>query len=208
MKKPLRPLAGALCAVLAASLHSEPSVRTVRENGAFLTEGSTHIEVEAEVAADVISDVASWGDWIFAGLDGSDPVSAKYVGIFRDVEPDEGGVAIVYDVNLVWPFGSYGNRAPFTLEADRKSGTVILRSRGGSIAYDYASFEARVTPSDGGVRADFRLTVKFSWIVDPFMSLNGYSGGIDWRLARVTENFIQRCIHISVPYTEFFRNSP
>jgi hypothetical protein len=174
------------------TLSAGENIHTTKENGAFITEGWIDSGSWTDEAWDELRDFSNYEAWAFTGLDGKDPVSARYIGLLTHLKytaPDI--MVIVYDVNLPWPFGSKDNEARFTVrhfEADGRE-HILFEMEKPSIATESVTLEMTMDSGNMSERVEYRASIRFTWLIDSFFSLPRYRRNIEQRIFRVLDNF-------------------
>ncbi len=177
---------------------SAQSVATHKaEDGTYVTAGRVMIDRPIEVVRQVLRNRPAYSEWLLRGVDGSDPRSAEFIGVLRRIEYNEERRRFVlyYDVNLPWPFGSKDNTVDFIYAEGRsRAGTPMFsvglaRPDG---ALQGARLDYRLHNLHGQTAVDFTAGIKFSWLIDLFLTLPVYSRNIEWRIQRVLRNLVER----------------
>jgi len=174
---------------------SLPVIATTKRDGVYVSKGYIDVKQNSARVGETLAGLGRYNEWALKGLDGSDPISAKYIGLITDVEPCGGNRVLVrYDIVLPWPLGSMENQAYFTMATGSIPGSMRFVSESKTLAYDWASFSFEPSPTaGGGTRVDFFLEMKFAWFIDPFLTEALYQEGIGWRAGRVAKNLAARC---------------
>lgn len=168
---------------------------TEKINNLYRTSGYIDIFVSPEIVVKELLALHNYDVWALKGLDGSDPESIKYIGLFKGFTPH--GVdkmRVVYDIALVWPLGSTGNIAVFKLVRGSNPGHLTFVSDAGTIAYDYVSFSfSPELLSESCTRVSFVIETRFTWLIDPFMNVASFEKGIGFRAQKIASNLAERC---------------
>ena len=192
------PVIAFLTLLFIPSLVSAQSVSTHKdEDGTYVTSGRVIIDRPIETVRAVLRDRPAYSEWLLRGVDGSDPRSANFIGVLRRIEYNEERrrFVVYYDVNLPWPFGSTDNTVDFIYAEGRsRAGTPMFsvglaRPEG---ALQGARLDYRLHDLQGHTAVDFAAGIKFSWLIDLFLTLPTYSRNIEWRIQRVVRNLVER----------------
>jgi hypothetical protein len=183
-----------LLALLFLGLHAFASVTaaTRKEKGIYITEGYIDLPDGGGDRWEVLRDFPGYDSWALKGLDGKDPISAKYLGLFSSlVYSGPGMMTLGFDVNLPWPFGSKGNKTEFRVrnEESQDSGRLVFSLAKPNFATKTVDLEIFDDEKAGPGRLRYRLSIRFSWFLEPFFSLQGYREGVEWRILKVVGNF-------------------
>lgn len=186
---------------------AQSDLQTVQEaHGLYRTSGVVRVARPLESVEAVLARREAYSRWLLRGIDGSDPVSADFIGVLRhiDYHPDRRRFVLTYDVNLPWPLGSRGNTIEFAHADDRvreaARGTWLRRHRiflaQPEGAVEVASLDYRLeaeTGRDGGedhTRIEFVARIGVSWLVGLFLNLDTYRDNMEWRIERVLGNLL------------------
>jgi hypothetical protein len=182
----------ALSTIASLPIFASVTASTRREDGAFVTEGWIDLGDLSEDDWRALGDFKSYRTWALEGLDGKDPVSADFIGIFTDmIYSDPGIMKLEYDVNLPWPLGSKGHLTDFKVSETRagRDGRVAFVLSSPNFATESAKVELKSDEIAAKGRLLFRIEVRFSWFLDRFFTMSGYKSSVEWRILRVVENF-------------------
>jgi hypothetical protein len=178
------------------SAHASIEAATRKEKGLYITEGYIDLPEGEGEGWRVLRDFPGYDSWALRGLDGKDPVSAKYLGLFSSlVYSGPGMMTLGFDVNLPWPFGSKGNKTEFRVrnEESPDSGRLVFCLAKPNFATKSVDLEIFGEEKASPGRLRYRLSIRFSWFLEPFFSLQGYKEGVEWRIHKVVGNFEEYC---------------
>lgn len=162
----------------------------------YITTGESLFTLQYEDIQPTLTEFHRYKDWMLAGLDGRDPVSAKFIGQLTGIEYVEGNdiLTVEFTVNLPWPFGSKGNRLPFSITKDTGGRDLHLffSLNQNSAVLSRASLDLTLSPRGSETYFTFEAQVKFSWIIGLFFSETLYKKNIEWRIMKLIENIVLR----------------
>lgn len=168
-------------------------------NGSYYTRGIVPVALPAAETAAVFADFGHYSRWALKGLDGKDPVSRKHIGIFKRIvyDREKQKVILIYDINLIWPFGSKDNEFPLDIgslryEKDRlKSFTLSFTESGPTIK----SMHVKISIIGGkdSSALDISCTIDFTWLIDPIMNVKKYKNSISGRIMILVKNIETVC---------------
>lgn len=166
----------------------------------FVTTGKVVLDVPFETVARVAGGFADYRRWALADINRR-PGGKAFITRFHDVRHHPGGAAgrgafdLVYDVDLVWPFGSEGDIIRFAVREVRPvpgvPGAVqrLAVELGGDSAL-IETFEL-VLWAEGdatGSTVRFKSETRFVGIVDTFFPMSVYRKNVEWRIGKVISN--------------------
>jgi hypothetical protein len=175
-----------------------PSVvaSTTMEGGVYVTEGWVDSQALKSGNWKAIYDFPSYQSWALKGLDGKDPVSSQYIGIFSDIAYTRTDtMTLGFDLNLPWPLGSKGHMTDFNVKRIKTEGRdkVVFSLIKPNLATKSVRMELFPEEISGKGQMRFKLAIKFTWLLNPFFSLSDYKDSVEWRIVRVVSNFEEYC---------------
>lgn len=187
--------------VAGAKAGAESSVvtRTVYDDDtdAFVTTGRVVLDVPFATVIRVAAAYPAYRDWALHGINRK-PGGGEFITLLHDVRYRPGAAAgrgafdVVYDVDLVWPFGSKGDVLRFAVrEARAVEGGIDRLSvalGGDSALIDTFDLVLNARPHPRGAVVDFQSRTVFVGVVDTFFPLSVYRRNIEWRIAKVISN--------------------
>jgi len=177
------------------------STRTVYDDDreAFITSGKVELDVPFETVSRVAAAFGRYGHWSLRDINRK-PGGKSFITQLHQLHYRPGGSArgafdLVYDVDLVWPFGSEGDILRFAVREVKPAAGVsdgierIAVELGGDSAIIEA-FDLVLEASGDSERSvvRFRSETRFVGIVDTFFTLSVYRRNIEWRIAKVIRN--------------------
>lgn len=200
----LRALALSIAlALTAGSAAADPVVtRTVYDDDRemFVTTGRVTLAVPFEVVTRVAGAFADYRGWALADINRR-PGGKAFITQFHDVRYLPGGAGgrgafdLVYDVDLVWPFGSEGDVIRFAVTEVRPvagvSGGVerlAVRLGGDSALIESFDLVLWATGDGAGSTVQFKSETRFVGIVDTFFPMSVYRKNVEWRIGKVIQN--------------------
>lgn len=198
-----------LIALLALVAFAGPAVagervvtRTVYDDDRemFVTTGEVALDVPFEVVTRVAGAFGGYRTWALADIN-KRPSGKPFITQFHDVRYLPGGAGgkgafdLVYDVDLVWPFGSEGDVIRFAVSDVRavpgvpgavQRLAVVLGGESSLID----TFELALWAS-GDARSSvvrFKSETRFVGIVDTFFPMSVYRRNVEWRIGKVIQN--------------------
>jgi hypothetical protein len=185
-------------ALLAVGLAAFPTViaSTKMESGVYVTEGWIDSQALRSGNWNAIYDFPNYRSWALKGLDGSDPASSKYIGVFSGIEYSrKDTMTLGFDINLPWPLGSKGHTTDFEVKRLKAEGgdAIVFSLIQPNLAT--RSVKLEIFPDEKSAKGQmrFRISIRFAWLLNPFFSLAGYKGNVEWRLIKVVSNFEEYC---------------
>ncbi len=122
----------------------------------------------------------------------------KFITLLRDVRfrPNRGKMgtfAVVYDLDLVWPFGSEGDEIQFALRTRRAHpdggvDRLVLGLGEESSLLNSFYLELEATGDAQRSRVSFYARVEILGFIDAFFSLGRYRRNIEYRIVKVVQN--------------------
>ena len=199
----LRALA-LLLLLLPASAHAaeKVSTRTVYDDDRdmFVTTGEVVLTVPFETVARVAGAFGAYRDWALADINRR-PGGKSFITRFHDVRFLAGGAGgrgafdLVYDVDLVWPFGSENDIIRFAVTerrpVDGVPGAVkrlAVELGGDSALIETFELVLWATGDGAGSTVKFRSETRFVGIVDTFFPMSVYRKNVEWRIGKVIQN--------------------
>lgn len=197
-------LAFALFALLAAAPAAAERVvtRTVYDDDRemFVTTGEVTLDVPFETVARVAGAFDRYRTWALVDINRR-PSGKPFITQFHDVRYLPGGAGgrgafdLVYDVDLVWPFGSEGDIIRFAV-ADVRSvpgvpGAVqrlAVQLGGDSALIERFDLALWASGDAKGSVVRFKSETRFVGIVDTFFSMSVYRRNVEWRIGKVIQN--------------------
>ncbi len=165
------------------------------QDHSYITSGNIMLSAGNEQLIRLIEDYTDYNLWALRGLDGNDPVSENFIGILSGIEyfPEINSIAVIYNVNLIPPFGSKGNRMFFLIKRSGGHDESFFRNLfvldSGSIVVKEASLELSLEEiKKNRSMLHYKARVKFSWLVDLFFDLDLYRKNIEWRIRQLVSN--------------------
>ncbi len=163
-------------------------------DGRYFTRGVVPLSLPPAKVSAILADFSHYSRWALKGLDGKDPVSRKHIGIFKKVvyKKQERKVILIYDINLIWPFGSKNNEFPLdivamTYEHGRlKSYTLSYTKSGPTI--NSMRITLTILDRKDSSAIDISCTTDFTWLIDPFMNVAQYKVSIGGRIMLLGKN--------------------
>lgn len=192
-----------LLALAAPALAAEKVVtRTVYDDDRdmFVTTGEVVLDVPFETVTRVAGAFGAYREWALVRINRR-PSGKPFITQFHDVRYLPGGAGgrgafdLVYDVDLVWPFGSEGDIIRFAVEearpVDGVPGAVqrLAVTLGGDSAL-IETFELALwaTGDATGSTVRFKSETRFVGIVDTFFPMSVYRRNVEWRIGKVIQN--------------------
>jgi len=167
----------------------------ITKSGVFLSRGSIVASQPMKRVSEVIEAQGTWGQWITQGLDGKDPVSAKFIGLLTGISWDESRslFGLEFGVNLPWPIGSSGNWIYFDSCLSQNLGSCpdelkLTLEKPGLFINDVVFTLTLEELSETQTRVSFELAADFVWFLRPFITLDEYSHDMNIRLVRIMQN--------------------
>jgi len=122
----------------------------------------------------------------------------KFITLLRDVRfrPNRGKMGafeVTYDLDLVWPFGSEGDRILFALRTRRAhpdggvDRLVVGLGEESSLLHNFY-LELQATGDAQRSRVSFYARVEILGVIDAFFSLGRYRRNIEYRIVKVVQN--------------------
>ncbi len=195
----------ALLAVLlpAASLAAETVVtRTTYDDDRemFVTTGEVVLAVPFETVTRVAGAFAAYGRWALVDINRR-PGGKAFITQFHDVRYLPGGAGgrgafdLVYDVDLVWPFGSENDVIRFAVTDTRPVSGVpgaverlAVELGGDSALIETFELVLWATGDGAGSTVRFKSETRFVGIVDTFFPMSVYRKNVEWRIGKVIAN--------------------
>jgi hypothetical protein len=171
----------------------DPIISTRKTRNVYVAEGYIDVESELGSVSKALTDLGGYRSWLLQGLDGKDPISSKYIGLFTGLRWNGADLLeIVYDVALPWPLGSKDNVARFVAKADRSKESMDFVSEASTIAYDRIElrFEA-ARLGEKWTRIGFTFEMQSAWYLVPFVSLKAFADGTGSRVIRIMRNLAE-----------------
>ena len=189
-------LAGPEHSLHAQELKSSPgTIRT--ETKQYITTGSVTIPVSVDAARRIIGDTGQWNDWMFTGIDGTEP-SERFLLVYIPgvcfTTPDK--MTALVEFRFLRSFGKDPSLIPFVLarqytEDGKLSGITAVLEEKNAMVYS-ARYEISVTGSAGQTIIDYSATVRLRGFFEFFVTRGSYSRTIEWYLDRIIGNFARR----------------
>ena len=160
----------------------------------YITSGLVYLDIPAKELSDIITDYAGYRNWALKGIDGKDPRSKKFNIILADIIFQEisQNFMLLFDLNLVWPFGSKGNKVYFDIIKDFTSTGIIktieYRLSKPTPLVPWASLSIEVFEHLSECKIYFKCKIKLAWFVDIFFTLKGYKKNIEMRIIQIIRN--------------------
>ena len=86
----------------------------------YLTDGYIKLDVPIKELANVANDFKSFGNWALFDINGTKEEPKDFISLIRSLHFKEkkslGMFVIGYDIDLIWPFGSIGNKIGFSID--------------------------------------------------------------------------------------------
>ncbi len=196
-------LAFALFALLATPAAAERVVtRTVYDDDRemFVTTGEVTLDVPFETVARVAGAFDRYRAWALVDINRR-PSGKPFITQFHDVRYLPGGAGgrgafdLVYDVDLVWPFGSEGDIIRFAVaEVRRVPGApdavqrLAVQLGGDSALIERFDLALWASGDAKGSVVRFKSETRFVGIVDTFFSMSVYRRNVEWRIGKVIQN--------------------
>ena len=168
------------------------------ETDTFVSKGSVPVDVSVARLGQVAGDFRNYRKWSLKGIN-EKPRGGKYNVLIRDVFFRPGGSAglgafdLIYDVDLIWPFGSKDNMASFDVvkvnkRADGGIDRMVCKLSKKNNLLDRFDIDLRAEGSEAESRVVYRNDVKFIALINAFFSLKQYRKNIEGRVIKVLEN--------------------
>lgn len=169
-------------------------------DGSYFTTGTVILSITPDRVSAVLEDFAHYYRWALKGLDGKDPVSRKHMGIFKNVIFREKArqIVLIYDVNLIWPFGSKNNEFPLNIISMKyrnghlKSYTLTFTESGPTIKSMLITLS--IDGNHGSSILKINCTTDFTWLVDTVINTRIYKKSIADRIIQLANN-IEKAVH-------------
>ncbi len=176
---------------------AQDKIETVLKNQLYVTRGFLSLPIAFSALREILDDYSTYREWALEGMDGKDPVSKKFIGIFSDIIylPEQHFFEVVFDVNLPWPFGSKGNKIQFKIKEeqnDEKAKRMTLVMATTSFAVEHASLSFEAYGLSGGSVLIFTARLKFSSLIGLFFNIDSYKKNVEWRIGRMVKNLKKR----------------
>lgn len=199
---PLALAAALLTAAAPVCAAEGVSTRTVYddERDAFITTGRVVLDVPFATVTRVAGAFDGYAGWALRDINHR-PGGKTFITQFHDVRYRAGGAGgrgafdLVYDVDLVWPFGSEGDVIRFAVKEARPvagaPGAVdrlAVELGGDSALIEQFDLVLEATGDAAGSVVRFRSETRFVGIVDTFFPMSVYRRNVEWRIAKVIEN--------------------
>lgn len=200
MLRALTILALALCA--APAVADSVKTRTVYDDDRemFVTTGEVVLTVPFETVAKVAGAFAAYRDWALVDINRR-PGGKAFITRFHDVRYLPGGAGgrgafdLIYDVDLVWPFGSENDLIRFAVKEVRPVAGVpgavhrmAVELGGDSALIETFELVLWATGDTNGSRVRFKSETRFVGIVDTFFPMSVYRKNVEWRIGKVIQN--------------------
>ena len=170
-----------LLALLVCPAATAVDSASYKEGRAYVTEGSLDNVLWYESGKSVLTDYSGYDNWALKGLDGKDPVSAKYweqFVCFNYQNPEI--LTLTYNINLPWPFGSKNNKLRMKVDESRlDDGILKMTLMDRQFGVDECVFYicAENSSKHPGTRIiRFKLALTFGWFIEKILDVNGYNG--------------------------------
>jgi hypothetical protein len=178
-----------------------PQVKTHYDDDidAYVTQGVIKVGVPLDDLATMAAAFKTYRQWALLGIN-RNASGTPYMTILNRVtyHPDrpfgKGHFAILFDVDLIWPFGSDDNVVIFgiTHATPRENGPGIGRLavtlHGDNSLLKRFEIDLTATGDEKDSQVNFRGVVKLNSLVDAFFSLEGYRKNIEYRIIKVLKN--------------------
>ena len=168
------------------------------DSGTFTSTGTVPVAVSLSRLGVIAGDFRNYRKWALRQIN-QKPKGGKFNVLIRDVYYRPGGSAghgafdLIYDVNLIWPFGSKDNMATFDIvkvskRADGGIDRMVCKLGKTNKLLDRFDIDLRAEGNENESRVVFRNDVKFVSLVNAFFSLKQYKKNIEWRVIKVLDN--------------------
>lgn len=168
---------------------------TYDEERYYNTSGAVILDISYKELSDILTDYDGYRNWALKGIDGKDPRSKKFVAILTDIiyQQVEQKFMLVFDINLIWPFGSKGNNIYFDIKKEYNS-TGLLKTIEFSLCKPTFLVPRAVLSLklykdySGGSRIYFKSRIKLAWFIDLFYTLKGFKRNFEVRIVNIIRN--------------------
>lgn len=164
---------------------------------------------DLKVATSVILSFKEYGDWALLGINGDEGNSQKFIALLKGMDflegsekgsstSAEGLFDVLYDVDLIWPFGSKNHRVQLRvggLERDESGQVKRLRldlSQSNLVLSSFSVLFEVTSDTDRNVWVDFQCETRFAGWIDTFFNVERYKRNIEWRLMKLMGNLVAR----------------
>jgi hypothetical protein len=198
-----------ICLIILAGLINfaalAQTVVTHKEGLFLVTQGAIVPGNWFEKGRQTLFDLSKYQAWALKGLDGRDPVSAGYWENFKSIALlATKQLAVMYDLNLGWPFGSKNNRLLLDVDdAALAQGRISLRLAEKGVIVEELWLELRTElnqtdPSQNSLQ--FRLGIHFAGIIEPFIDRAKYDAHVN--------NLVKTLVHDLTEYCQSNLSNP
>ena len=197
MKRVLLAISLTLTCTVTGVANVETATRYDETTSSFVTTGTVKFDVSRPLLSRVAGDFAGYGRWALKGVNGSAGNDKGFLTLLRSLTFHESSsppyFQVLYDIDVVWPFGSTGNVIRFALidvERDAIGPTRLVASLAdSSIAVERFVLEMKLSGNESESRVDFRCETKLTPWLNVFFNLEAFRRNVSWRLVQVLHNF-------------------
>jgi len=179
-----------------------------KSSSSYRTLGRVTLSVPIQAATHVIKDFSTYGEWALRGMNGEENNPRGFIALLREMRlqarPNEfdstsDGITqfeVLFDIDLVWPFGSRGNRIALVLDSfledqgQIRSFRLLLPDK--NLILDQFLVQFDVDNRESGVEVTFECRTRFASWIDVFFNVHRYKQNIEWRLLRLIQNLSER----------------
>ena len=155
-----------------------------RQDRFYVTEGWIDAQGWSARAAKVLGDFKSYRQWGLKGLDGKDPLSAKYwVQLTDYLNPQPSVLEVVYDVRIGGFLNVPKNTLRFNITRMGDSGVALVMEKP-----PLGLEDARVNIQVVDDRVVFHTQLRFWGVIDGMMDVGKYRQSMECRLTNLAEN--------------------
>ncbi|MBN2657197.1 MAG: hypothetical protein JXR86_09070 [Spirochaetales bacterium] len=164
------------------------------DNHFYITTGEVDFNLDVRDVGAVLLDYNGYSRWAFLGMQGVDKESEGLIAYFTDVRysASEDLFYVIFDLNLIWPFGKKGSEIAFKpipqFDSAGKLVTLTLVPVLGNKMVHNANmlFLLRETATGSALRYESRI--RLAPILDFFFSLRSYKKNFEWYVFKLAEN--------------------
>ncbi len=164
-------------------------------NKYFVTFGEMDFEKPIDEVATILLKYNDYSNWALNGMQGIDKESEGLIIYFTEIDysPEQEVFIISFDVNLIWPFGSKGNRIDLkAVQNFNEYGELISITLTPQINFKMVKevlMEISLRNNENSITSISYLTqIKLAGLLDLFFSLKSYKKNIEWYILKLTNN--------------------